>query len=373
MPRPLPLVYVGNQYDRDEAFAGFFAPAAARHPHRVAGKWTRTRPVAARHLHRPDAHSPTWAELYESALATILLLPERYARAGQMTQRIFEAVLAGCLPLTPAALPFAAAFTPPALHVATGDQAADVIGELQVIAGTAEHAALIGECIAAARDLPAVPAARRHRNHPAEARRCRVPRVLPRPSREPLVSGPMERIAIIGCGGSGKSHLARALGARLGITPVHLDAVYYDKDWKPLDQETFAALQRDLVAAPRWIIDGNYASTLPIRLEAADTVIFLDLPGWACLWGILQRGSATAAGSTRPSASTTGSPGTSSATSSATARQMAPRVRALIADHAGDAQVIVLRSRAAVRRYLADRRPPRPPSDRAAASHEDRR
>ncbi len=42
MPRPLPLVYAGNRYDRDEAFAGFFAPAAARHRHRVAGKWTRT-------------------------------------------------------------------------------------------------------------------------------------------------------------------------------------------------------------------------------------------------------------------------------------------------------------------------------------------
>src|ERR1700753_2879072 len=99
----------------------------------------------------------------------------------------------------------------------------------------------------------------------------------------------MERIAIVGCGGCGKSRLARVLGARLGITPVHLDALYYDKDWQPLDQETFASLQCDLVAAPRWIIDGNYAATLPIRLEAADTVIFLALPGWACLWGIAAR------------------------------------------------------------------------------------
>ena len=65
-----------------------------------------------------------------------------------MTQRIFEAVLAGCLPLTPAALPFASAFMPEALHVDDGRHAARRIGELQAIAGTPEHAALIGDCTA---------------------------------------------------------------------------------------------------------------------------------------------------------------------------------------------------------------------------------
>jgi adenylate kinase family enzyme len=162
----------------------------------------------------------------------------------------------------------------------------------------------------------------------------------------------VDRIAIIGCGGSGKSRLARALGDTLGITPVHLDGLYYDQDWKPLDKEQFAALQRDLVTAPRWIIDGNYASSLPIRLQAADTVIFLDLPAWACLWGIIQR-------RLRHGGGQHGAIGVYDRITwnfiryiARYRKQMAPRVRQLIAGHAGDAQVVELRSRRTARRYL---------------------
>src|SRR4051794_24041963 len=99
----------------------------------------------------------------------------------------------------------------------------------------------------------------------------------------------MERIAIVGCGGSGKSHLARQLAGRLGFPLTHLDAVYYDGDWNELSQEKFAAIQERLVAERRWIIEGNYAGTLPVRLGAADTVVVLDLPARTCLRAVLQR------------------------------------------------------------------------------------
>jgi hypothetical protein len=89
------------------------------------------------------------AEIHGRALATVLLLPDRYAAVGQMTQRLIEAVLAGCLPLTPTSIPGAARFTPRQLHVTGGGDVIDALAWLHRIAGTTEHVELITDCLQA--------------------------------------------------------------------------------------------------------------------------------------------------------------------------------------------------------------------------------
>jgi adenylate kinase family enzyme len=161
----------------------------------------------------------------------------------------------------------------------------------------------------------------------------------------------MDRIAIIGCGGSGKTTLARVVGAKLGIPVTHLDAVYYDQSWQPLPMEKFAAIQENLVAAERWIIEGNYATTLPIRLARADTVIFLDFPAITCLWGIAQRrwkyrgGQHTNGVYDRITRSFIGY-------ILGFRRQMRPRVRRLMADHAQHTRLVTLTSRRHANAFL---------------------
>ncbi|MGH3978440.1 MAG: hypothetical protein ACRDRZ_05500 [Pseudonocardiaceae bacterium] len=147
-PREVPLAYVGNQYDRDTAFAEFFAPAAARYRHVVAGKWTRTDAWPHVSFLGRVPFSEV-AEIHHRALATVLLLPDRYAQVGQMTQRLVEAVLAGCMPLTPTSIRSAARFTPRRLHVTSGADVIATLAWLHQTAGTSQHAELIADCLRA--------------------------------------------------------------------------------------------------------------------------------------------------------------------------------------------------------------------------------
>ena len=100
----------------------------------------------------------------------------------------------------------------------------------------------------------------------------------------------MERIMIIGSGGSGKTTLARQLGEKTGLPVVHLDQIFWSPgNWKHLEREEFDALLEEELKKPQWILDGNYNRTLEPRLEKCDTVIYLDFPRLVSFTGWLRR------------------------------------------------------------------------------------
>ncbi len=101
----------------------------------------------------------------------------------------------------------------------------------------------------------------------------------------------MKRIAIIGSSGSGKSTFANKLGKKLHRPIIHLDKEYYTSEWKQKYsvKDDWINFQKSLLAKDEWIIDGNYRSSMAIRLERADTIIFFDFPKWLCQWRVFKR------------------------------------------------------------------------------------
>ena len=98
------------------------------------------------------------------------------------------------------------------------------------------------------------------------------------------------RVIVTGLAGSGKSTLSLALAAKTGLPVINLDVHFWKPGWVAPSQAEWREKQRGVLAGNAWIAEGNYHETLDLRLERADTVVFLDLPWWLCAGRAFLRG-----------------------------------------------------------------------------------
>lgn len=100
----------------------------------------------------------------------------------------------------------------------------------------------------------------------------------------------MAKILVIGSPGTGKSTFARVLSRKTQLPLISLDDLYWRKHWQRMEDHLWIKKLEKIVNQKTWIIEGNYANSLELRLKNADLVIFLHAPTFKCLYRVFKRG-----------------------------------------------------------------------------------
>ena len=99
----------------------------------------------------------------------------------------------------------------------------------------------------------------------------------------------MKKIIVIGSPGAGKSCFSRELSFLTNIELFHMDNLYWHEDKTHISHEELVSKLNEIMTNDMWIIDGNYISTLGLRIKEADTIFYLDYPTEICIEGIKSR------------------------------------------------------------------------------------
>jgi adenylate kinase family enzyme len=99
----------------------------------------------------------------------------------------------------------------------------------------------------------------------------------------------MQRVSVVGNSGSGKTTIAAELARLIGAPHLELDSVFHQPGWVPLPEPEFRTRVTELIAAPRWVVDGNYSAVRDLVWSRADTVVWLDLPRWQVMRQVVGR------------------------------------------------------------------------------------
>lgn len=100
----------------------------------------------------------------------------------------------------------------------------------------------------------------------------------------------MNKVAVFGNAGGGKSTLSKRLAEMTGLPMVALDRLKYKPGGEEVPYEDYKAAHDQLLQQDQWIMDG-YGSldTVWERLEVADTLIYVDMPVPLHYWWVTKR------------------------------------------------------------------------------------
>jgi adenylate kinase family enzyme len=89
------------------------------------------------------------------------------------------------------------------------------------------------------------------------------------------------RLVVVGCSGSGKTTMARALARACDLPFIELDAVNWQAGWRDLagqEPEEFFRRVAEAAAGERWVMDGNYTKARDAHWARATAFVWMDTP-----------------------------------------------------------------------------------------------
>jgi adenylate kinase family enzyme len=100
----------------------------------------------------------------------------------------------------------------------------------------------------------------------------------------------MKKVAVFGNAGGGKSTLSKRLSEITGLPLYVLDKIQYRSQGIEVSDEDYKLAHQKILHTDRWIIDGfGCRETLWLRLNEADSLVFVDLPLYIHFWWVTKR------------------------------------------------------------------------------------
>lgn len=103
----------------------------------------------------------------------------------------------------------------------------------------------------------------------------------------------MNKVAVFGKPGNGKSTLSKKLSSATGIKLHAVDSILYNSKGNEINRKSYEEAHERILTSEQWIIEGfgpmNSLDSFNKRLEEADTLIYIDLPYCITYWLVTKR------------------------------------------------------------------------------------